>query len=60
MELAQLVDRHARAARHDDVGDLRPASAKAAPSTIDPKLCAITVSDCSGSRDSEATNSVRS
>ena len=37
-----------------------PASAKAAPVTIDPKLWAITVSDCSGARDREAMNSVRS
>ena len=38
----------------------RPASAKAAPATIEPKLCAIRVSDCSGSRPSDATKSVRS
>ena len=38
----------------------RPASAKAAPATIEPKLWAIKVSDCSGSRVREAMNSVRS
>ena len=37
-----------------------PASASAAPVTIDPKLWATTVNDCSGSKSSAATNSVRS
>ena len=37
-----------------------PASARAAPVTIDPKLWATTVNDCSGSSERLATNSVRS
>ena len=38
----------------------RPQSASAAPVTIEPKLWATIVSDCSGSSASEATNAVRS